>query len=60
MFRSLRRVLLPSDAPWVVTSRRSTGKPESVALDVLDEVAASAILVAGFGHWRAEQTADIR
>ena len=24
MFRSLRRVLLPSDAPWVVTSRRST------------------------------------
>ena len=32
----------------------------SIALDVLDEVAASALLVAGFGHWRAEQTADIR
>ena len=34
-----------------------SGKPESVALD---KVAASAILVAGFGHWRAEQTVDIR
>ena len=37
-----------------------SGKPEFVALDVLDKVAASAILVAGFGHWRAEQTVDIR
>ena len=32
----------------------------SVALDVLDEVAASVTLVDRFGQWREEQTADIR